>query len=208
MGAVSVLAVLIYGWSLVASEGESPIPGVRGDGRAIVDLSDAREAGLDEEPSVYEDRVDGDDLPVIRERPTTRGGKSEELAYEESVESFIEGYRDTINEINPLVHTLLMDSRGADQMTEAEVQDLEALLSEMGNAPRFGAIGSYPEGYEDCSQDLEIGAISLSLAADSIRGFNRTSDIDYLKDYQGLIGMYLQAVSDARSCAVSHLYPA
>ncbi len=93
-------------------------------------------------------------------------------------------------------------------MTEAEVEDLDALLSKMGNAPKFGAIESYPEGYDDCSRHLEIGAISLSLAADSIRGFNRTSDVEYLKDYQGLIGMYLQSVSDARSCVVSQLYPA
>ena len=208
LGVVSVLAVLLYGWSLVTSEGEPPTPAVRDDVRAIVDLSDAREAGLGEEPSVYEEKADGDDLPVIRKRPTTGGGKSEELAYAESVEFFIEDYRDTINEINPLVHTLLMDSRGTDQMTEAEVQNLAALLSKMGNAPKFGAIESYPEGYDDCSRHLEIGAISLSLAADSIRGFNRTSDDEYLKDYQGLIGMYLQAVSDARACVVSHLYPA
>jgi len=208
LGVVSVLAVLLYGWSLVTSEGKPPTPAVRNDVRAIVDLSDAQEAGLDGEPSVYEEKVDGDDLPVIRKRPTTGGGKSEELAYVESVELFIEDYRDTINEINPLVHTLLMDSRGTDQMTEAEVQDLAVLLSRMGNAPKFGAIESYPEGYDDCSQHLEIGAISLSLAADSIRGFNRTSDDEYLRDYQGLIGMYLQAVSDARSCVVSRLYSA
>jgi hypothetical protein len=208
LGVVSVLAVLLYGWSLVTSEGEPPTPAVRDDVRAIVDLSDAREAGSDEEPSVYEEKVDGDDSPVIRERPTAGGGKSEELAYEESVELFMEDYQDTINETNPLVHTLLMDSRGADQMTEAEVEDLDVLLSKMRNAPKFGAIESYPEGYEDCSRHLEIGAIALGLAADSIRGFNRTSDVEYLKDYQGLIGMYLQAVSDARSCVVSQLYPA
>jgi hypothetical protein len=208
LGVVSVLAVLLYGWNLVTSEGEPPTPARRDDVRAIVDLSDGRGAGLDEEPSVYEEKVDGDGLPVIRKRPTTGGGKSEELAYEESVELFIEDYRDAINEINPLVHTLLMDSRGSDQMTEAEVRNLAALLSKMGDAPKFGAIESYPEGYDDCSRHLEIGAISLSLAADSIRGFNRTSDEEYLKDYQGLIGMYLQAVSDARSCVVSQLYPA
>jgi hypothetical protein len=208
LGVVGVLTVMLYGWSLVTSEDEPPTPAVRDDVRAIVNLPDTREAGLDKEPSVYEEKVDGDDRPMIRKRPTTGGGKSEELAYAESVELFIEDYRDAINEINPLVHTLLMDSRGTDQMTETEVQDLAALLSEMGNAPKFGAIESYPEGYDDCSRHLEIGAISLSLAADSIRGFNRTSDDEYLKDYQGLIGMYLQAVSDARTCVVSHLYSA
>jgi hypothetical protein len=34
----------------------------------------------------------------------------------------------------------------------------------------------------------------LGAAADSIRGFNQTTDADYLKDCQALIGMYLQAV--------------
>jgi tetratricopeptide (TPR) repeat protein len=208
LGAVTVLVVLLYGRSLVTSEGESPTPEGRDDGRAIVELSDAREASVDEKPSVYEVNVDGDDLPVIRARPITGGGQDKELAYEDSVELFIEFYRDTINEINPLVHTLLMHSRGDDQMTEAEVQDLNALLSEMEHAPEFGAIEFYPEGYEDCSRHLRTGGISLYLAADSIRGFNRTSDIEYLTDYQALIGMYLQAVSDARSCVAAHLYPA
>jgi hypothetical protein len=207
LGAVTVLVVLLYGRSLVTSEGDSPTTDVRDDSRVIVGLSDAREDIVDEEPSVYEDNIDGDDLPVIRRRPNTGGGKGEELAYEDSVEWFIKFYRDTINETNPLVHTLLMQSRGAGRMTEAEVQDLDALLSDMEDAPEFGAIESYPEGYEDCSQHLEVGAVSLDFAADAIRGFNRTSDMEYLTDYQSLIGMYLQAVSDVQSCVASHLYP-
>ena len=93
-------------------------------------------------------------------------------------------------------------------MTKAEAEDLDARLSDMEDAAEFGAIKSYPMGYEDCNRHLEVGAISLGLAADSIRGFNQTTDADYLKDYQALIGMYLQAVVDAESCVSDHLYPA
>ena len=78
----------------------------------------------------------------------------------------------------------------------------------MESAPDSEVVRSYPEGYGDCAASLRAGAISLKLAAGSIRGFNRSADMDYLEEYQGLIGMYLQAMSDARSCISDHLYPA
>jgi hypothetical protein len=196
VGALTVLVVLLYGRNLVTSEEMSYTPGVREDNRVLVDLSHARE------------ETAGGQLLDADHDPTSGGGKEEELAYQEAVASFVSFHRDTIDETNPLVHALLMHSRGADRMTEAEVAELDDRLSDLEDAPEFGAVESYPEGYEDCSRDLGVAAVSLNLAADSIRGFNRTSDLEYLKDYRGLIGMYLQAVADAQSCVADHLYPA
>jgi hypothetical protein len=49
-----------------------------------------------------------------------------------------------------------------------------------------GVTGSYPKGYEDSNGYLRAGATSLDLAADSVRGFNETADIEYLRDYRRL----------------------
>ena len=175
----------------------------------MVDLSGAREQqDIGGEPSVYEESLEGEGPESVRSHPTPRRGKDEEFAYEEAVDSFADHYRETINETNPLVHVLVMQSRGSGRMTEAEAEDLDARLSDMEAATEFGAVESYPEGYRDCSRHLGAGAASLGLAADSIRRFNETSDAEYLMDYQALIGMYLQAVADAKSCVSDHLYPA
>jgi len=208
LGAAVALIFVLFGRSLLTSEDKPVASRVREDTPAVVDLSGAQEKAVGEEPFLNEESLDADDPEVVHSHPTSRRGKDEEYAYQEAVDSFADYYRDTINETNPLVHVLVMQSRGSGRMTEAEAEDLDARLSDMEDAREFGAVESYPEGYEDCSRHLGVGAVSLDLAADSIRGFNETTDADYLKDYQALIGMYLQAVADAKSCVSDHLYPA
>lgn len=145
---------------------------------------------------------------LVRSHTISRASKAEGHAYEEAVDSFEDAYRDTIYETNLLVHALVMQSRGDGRLTEGETKDLYAHLSEMEAAYESEAVEGYPEGYEDCGQKLRVAAVSLSLAADSIRRFYGTTEAEYLKDYQALIGMYLQAVTDAESCVSDHLYPA
>jgi hypothetical protein len=205
---ITLILLLVGGQGLLSSEDEPFGSPVREETPAVVDLSGTGEEGIAEERSLYEGALNTDNSTLVDSRPISRGGKDEEYAYQEAVDSFAEYYRDTINETNPLVHVLVMQSRGAGRMTEAEAEDLDARLSDMEAAPEFGAVESYPQGYEDCSRHLAVGAVSLGLAADSIRGFNQTTDADYLKDYQALVGMYLQAVADAKSCVSDHLYPA
>jgi hypothetical protein len=127
-------------------------------------------------------------------------------AYQEAVESFARSYRSTIGYANPLVHEMFMHSQGADRMTKADIEELADLLSEMKDAPDSEVIGSYPKGYEDCDSYLRAGATSLSLAADSVRGFNETADMEYLRDYRRLIAMYMRAAADAQWCATDHLH--
>ena len=137
-------------------------------------------------------------------------GRSSEdsKAYQEAVESFAQSYGDTIDHTNPLVPKMLIHSEGADWMTEAEVEELGDLLSDMGAAPDSELIGTYPKGYVDCDGYLRAGTTSLGLAADSIRGFNETADMEYLRDYRRLISMYMRAVADAQWCASDHLHQA
>jgi hypothetical protein len=134
----------------------------------------------------------------------SEGGKT----YQEAVESFAEFYGDTIDHTNPLVYKMLMHSEGAEWMTKTEIEELGDLLSDMAAAPDSRVIGSYPKGYVDCDGYLRAGATSLGLAADSIRGFNETADIEYLRDYRRLIALYMRAVADAQWCVSDHLYQA
>jgi hypothetical protein len=60
----------------------------------------------------------------------------------------------------------------------------------------------------DCDCYLRAGVTSLSLAADSIHGFNETADMEYLRDYRRLIAMYMRAVADAQWCVSDHLHQA
>ena len=208
LGAAITLIILLFGQSLVTSEDKPFASDVYEDTPAGVDLSGAREGAMGEEPSLYEEGLDADDPEAVRSHPTSRGSRDQGYAYEEAVDSFEEYYRATINETNSLVHVLVMQSRGAGRMTEAEADDLETRLSDMEDASELGAVESHPEGYEDCGRHLGVAAVSLDLAADSIRGFDETTNAEYLKDYQALIGMYLQAVADAKACVSDHLYPA
>jgi hypothetical protein len=208
LGAAVALIFVLFGRSLLTSEDKPVASRVREDTPAVVDLSGAGEGAVGRGPTLYEESLDAGYPEPVRSHRTPRRGKDEEYAYQEAVDSFADYYRDTINETNPLVHVLVMQSRGSGRMTEAEAQLLAARLSDLEDAPTFGAVESYPKGYEACSRHLGVGAVSLDLAADSIRGFNETTDADYLKDYQALIGMYLQSVADAKSCVSDHLYPA
>ena len=139
----------------------------------------------------------------------SRGRNSEDgKTYQEAVESFAESYGDTIDHSNPLVHKMLMHSEGAEWMTKTEIEELGDLLSDVGGAPDSRVVGSYPKCYVDCGGYLRAGATSLGLAADSIRGFNETADIEYLRDYRRQIAMYMRAVADAQWCVSDHLYQA
>ncbi len=135
------------------------------------------------------------------------GGSNEDgEAYGEAVESFARRYGGIVDRADPLVHEMLMHSEGADTMARSDIEELADLLSEMGEAPDSEVIGSYPGGYEDCDGYLSSGATSLRLAADSVRGFNETADMEYLRDYRRLIAMYMRAVADAQSCVANRLY--
>jgi hypothetical protein len=199
-GCVIAVALLLYGVISIEPEGDSLITNVLNEDRAIVDLGGGgTNVGLVSSDGKDAGSADAADLKI---------GEEQEHAYEEAVDSFADFYRDTISEVNPLVHTLLMDSEGEERMTDEEARELGDLLSEMESAPDSEVVGSYPEGYAECAASLRAGAVSLELAAGSIRGFNRSADMKYLEEYQGLIGIYLQAMSDARSCVSDHLYPA
>jgi len=149
-------------------------------------------------------RTDG---AVIASGSSSFGESNEDgEAYQEAVESFARYYRSTIGHANPLVHEMIMHSEGADRMTKADIEELADLLSAMKDAPDSEVIGSYPKGYEDCDGYLRAGATSLSLAADSVRGFNETADMEYLRDYRRLIAMYMRAAADAQWCAADRLH--
>jgi hypothetical protein len=207
LGVAITLIVLLYGQRVVTPEDESSTSDLRGDTAAVGDLSDAGGGDVDGELSMHEEGRHADEPALVRSHPISRGSKAEGHAYEEAVDSFEDSYRDTIYETNLLLQALV-ESRGTGRLTEGEAKDLYAHLSDMEAAYDAEAVEGYPEGYEDCGQKLRVGAVSLGLAADSIRRFYATADAEYLKDYQALIGMYLQAVSDAETCVSDHLYPA
>jgi len=208
LGVAITLIALLFGQRVVTPEGERSASELRGDTAAVEDHSDAGGGDVDGELSVNDEGRHADEPALVRRHSVSRGSKAEGHAYEEAVDSFEDSYRDTIYETNLLVHALVMESRGDGRLTEGEAKDLYAHLSDMEAAYESEAIEGYPEGYEDCGQNLRVAAVSLGLAADSIRRFYATADAEYLKDYQALIGMYLQAVSDAESCVSDHLYPA
>ena len=202
LGVAITLIVLMFGQRVVTPAGERFAPDPRGD------LSDTGGGDVDGDLPVHEGSLHAGESNLVRSHPVSRASKAEGHAYEEAVDSFEDSYRDTIYETNFLVHALVMESRGDGRLTEGETKDLYAHLSDMEAAYESEVVKGYPEGYDDCGQNLRVAAVSLDLAADSIRRFNGTNDADYLKDYQALIGMYLQAVSDAESCVSDHLYPA
>jgi hypothetical protein len=146
-------------------------------------------------------------VPVEKSAASTVSGDRDQ-DYEQRVGSFVAFYGNAVSETNPLVHGLLMQSEGVDRMTGAEVEELGDLLSELGDAPDSAIIGSYPEGYEDCDGYLREGATSLRLAADSVRGFNESADMEYLRDYRRLVSMYMRATADAQWCVSDHLHRA
>lgn len=198
LGCAMAAALLLYGAISIGPEGDPSITNVSNEDHEIADLDGGRTRAVS--------GGSGEEGAGLAGAPGPKSGGGH--AYEEAVDSFADFYRDTVNEVNPLVHTLLMDSEGDDRMTDDEARELGDLLSDMESAPDSEVLGSYPEGYGDCATSLRAGAVSLELAAGSIRGFNRSADMAYLEEYQGLIGMYLQAMSDARSCVSDHLYPA
>jgi hypothetical protein len=202
LGVAITLIALLFGQRVVTPEDESSTSDLRGDTAAVEDLSDAGAGDVDGEGR------HADEPALVRSHPISRGSKAEGHAYEEAVDSFEDSYRDTIYETNLLVHALVVESKGDGRLTEGEAKDLYAHLSDMEVAYESEAVEGYPEGYEECGQKLRVAAVSLDLAADSIRRFYATADAEYLKDYQALIGMYLQAVADAESCVSAHLYPA
>lgn len=197
LGVLIFTALLAYFWMGSEESGEtSGIPGARGDGGMV------RLSGGGEVPA----STRGEAVP--RGALARRGGEVDALVYEKRVDNFIRSYRQTVNEANPLVHALLVHSRGGERMTEGETGELKERLSIMEGAPGSRAVRAYPAGYGDCAESMELGAVSLRLAARSVRRFSETADEEYLGDYRALIGMYLQAVSEARSCVSDHLYPA
>ena len=204
---VAIVALLLYIFGSVASYKEPPIAHIWGENHKLVDLSSGRSTSVGGEGLLLLERSASTEATSMASESFVRGRSHEDgLAYQEAVEAFVGSYRDTISATNPLVHKLLMHSEGAQQMTKAEAQKLGCLLSDMDRTVDFEAVGSYPEGYEDCADYLKVGVISLELAADSIRGFNRTADMEYLRDYRRLITMYMRAVADAQSCVANRLY--
>lgn len=202
VGVAITLIVLLFGQRVVTPEGERSAPDLRGD------PSNAGGGDVDGDLSANEGSVHAGEPNLVRSHPISRASKAEGHAYEEAVDSFEDSYRDTIYETNLLVHAMVIRYKDAGGLTEGETKDLYAHLSDMEAAHESEVVKGYPEGYEDCGQKLRVAAVSLGLAADSIRRFYGTNDAEYLKDYQALIGMYLQAMADAESCVSDHLYPA
>ena len=197
---MAVVALLLWVLTSGASDRGSPASHLGGGDHGLVDLASGEGAPPGEEASASRGRGQG--------AGATATAGEDGRAYQEAVESLAEFYGGTIEHANPLVHELLMYSEGAGRMTRAEVVELDGLLSDMGEAPYSGIIGSYPEGYVDCDGYLRGGATSLGLAAASIRGFNETADMEYLRDYRRLISMYMRAVADAQWCVSDHLQQA
>jgi hypothetical protein len=210
IGCVAIVALLLYVFGSSASEHGPPAFDLVGDeNHGLVDLAGGEGTPLGEEASALRRRSQGTEANAMASESSSLGRSSEDgKAYQQAVESLAESYSDTIDRTNPLVHKMLMHSEGADRMTKTEIEELGDLLSDMGEAPNSGVIGSYPMGYEDCDVYLRAGATSLSLAADSIHGFNETAEMEYLRDYRRLISMYMRAVGDAQWCISDHLHQA
>lgn len=206
---IGCVALLLYVFGSSASEHGPPAFDIGEQNRGRVDLGDGEGIPLGGETPALRRRSQGTGATAVASEGSSLGRSSEDgKAYQEAVESFAESYGDTIERANPLVYKMLMHSEGADPMTEAEIEELGDLLSDMGAAPDSGVIGSYPKGYVDCAGYLRAGATSLALAADSIDGFNETADMEYLRDYRRLISMYMRAVADAQWCVSDHLHQA
>ncbi len=193
---VAVVALLLYFFGSGAPDRGPPSSYLEGEDHGLVDLASGEGAPPGEEAPASRSQGAGN---------TAMAGEDGE-AYQEAVDSLARSYDDTIEHANPLVHKLLMHSEGTVRMTRTEIEELGDLLSAMGEAPDSDVIGSYPEGYVDCDGYLRAGATSLGLAADSIRGFNQTADMEYLRDYRRLISMYMRAVADAQWCVSDHLH--
>jgi hypothetical protein len=206
---VAVVALLPYVFGSGASDYGPPAFDLGDENHGLVDLAGGEGAPPGEEAPALRRRSRGTGASAIASESSSLGRSSESgKAYREAVESLAESYGDTIEHTNPLVHKLLMHSEGADRMTKTEIEELGDLLSDMGEAPDSGVIGSYPEGYGDCDGYLRAGATSLGLAADAIHGFNESADMEYLRDYRRLISMYMRAVADAQWCVSDHLHQA
>ena len=206
---VAVVAFLLYVFGSTPSDYGPPAFDIRDENHGRVDLASGEGTSLGEEASALSRRSQVRGATAMASESSSLGRSSEDgKAYQEAVESFAESYGDTIDHTNPLVHKMLMHSEGADRMTKTEIEELGALLSDMGESLDSEVIGSYPKGYVDCDGYLRTGATSLSLAADSIQGFNETADMEYLRDYRRLIAMYMRAVADAQWCVSDHLHQA
>jgi len=206
---VAVVALLLYVFGSSASDHGPPAFDIGDENHGLVDLAGDEGTPLREEASALRRRSQGTGATAMASERSSPGRSSEDgKAYQEAVESLAEFYGDTIDHTNPLVHKLLMYSEGTDRMTKIEIEELGDLLSDMGEAPDSEVISTYPKGYVDCDGYLRAGATSLSLAADSIHGFNETADMEYLRDYRRLISMYMRAVADAQWCVSDHLHQA
>jgi hypothetical protein len=206
---VAVVALLLYVLGLGAWNDEPPSSDIGDEKHGRLDLAGGDHTPLSEEASALRRRGQGAGVTAMATASSFLGRSNENgEAYQEAVELFAESYGDVIEHTNPLVHKMLMHSEGADPMTKTEIEELGDLLSGMGEAPNSEIIGSYPEGYVDCDCYLRAGVTSLSLAADSIHGFNETADMEYLRDYRRLIAMYMRAVADAQWCVSDRLHQA
>ena len=207
---VVTLFLLMFGWNHAGSEDWLRTAGVPQPRTPVVDLTLGGGGGaIEGGPAPDRPGPDsaGAGVPVEKSAASTVSGDRDQ-DYEQRVGSFVAFYGNAVSETNPLVHGLLMQSEGVDRMTGAEVEELGDLLSELGDAPDSAIIGSYPEGYEACDWYLREGATSLRLAADSVRGFNESADMEYLRDYRRLVSMYMRATADAQWCVSDHLHRA
>jgi hypothetical protein len=209
IGCVAVVALLLYVFGPGVWKQGSPALAIRDEDHGLVDLASGEGTSAGGETAALPRRSESTGAAATASASFTHGRNNENFkAYQEAVELFAETYGDTIEHTNSLVHKMLMYSEGANTMTKTEAHKLGDLLYDMDRAPNSVAIESYPEGYEDCSSYLRAGATSLDLAADSIRRFNETADMEYMRDYRGLIAMYLRAVADAQWCVADHLHRA
>jgi hypothetical protein len=209
IGCVAVVALLLYVFGPGAWNHEPPAFDIGDENYGRLDLASGEHTPLSEEASALRRRSQGTGPTAMPRASSSLGRSSEDgKAYQEAVESFAKSYSDIIEHTNPLVHKMLMHSEGTEPMTKGEIEDLGDLLSGMGEAPNSEIIHSYPKGYADCDWYLRAGVTSLSLAADSIRGFNETADMEYMRDYRRLIAMYMRAVADAQWCVSDHLHQA
>jgi hypothetical protein len=206
IGCVAVVALLLYVFGPGAWNQGSPALVIRDEAHGLVDLASGGGTSAGGETAALPRRSESTGAAATASASFTHRRNNENgKAYQEAVESFAETYGDTIDHTNSLVHKLLMYSEGASHMTKTEAYKLGDLLYDMDRAPNSEIIGSYPEGYADCDGYLRAGATSLGLAADSIRGFNETADMEYIRDYRRLTAMYMRAVADAQWCLSDHL---
>jgi hypothetical protein len=208
-GRVAVVVLLLYVFCSSASDHRPPAFDIGDRNYGRVDLAGGEVTSPGDEAFAIRGRNQGTKATAMASESFSLGRSTEDgKIYREAVESFAESYGGTIDRTNPLVHKMLMHSEGAEWMTKTEIEELGDLLSEMGAAPDSELVGSYPKGYVDCDGYLRAGTTSLDLAADSIRGFKETADMEYLRDYRRLIAMYMRAVADAQWCVSDHLYQA